>query len=115
MNTDEGRVAHSSWEKGRTLDDLAVGLESGAITRGKAIKLGGAALLASALGLVGAAQADAETDVGTERRRCCRHQRNPRCRQCCRGERKPCCGRHGCRCCRHEQRCRDGRCRRHED
>ena len=43
MRRDEGCV--------RPFDDLARGLESGAISRGKAIKLGGATLVASALGL----------------------------------------------------------------
>jgi len=58
-------VAHS-------LDDVAVGLDSGAITRGKAIKLGGAALVASALGVFGAGRADAAVmgTRGIRRRRC---------------------------------------------
>src|SRR5215217_1823505 len=112
MNTDEGTIARSSWETDQTLDELAMGLESDAITRAKAIKLAGAALVASALGALGAApRAEA---VEAERRRCCRHRGNNSCRQCCRGERKPCCGRHGCRCCRHEQNCRGGRCTRHD-
>jgi hypothetical protein len=112
MNTDKGRVAHPSWHTGQPFDELAMGLESGAISRGKAIKLGGAALVASALGaLVAAPKAEA---LEAERSRCCRHRGNNSCRQCCRGERKPCCGRHGCRCCRHEQNCRSGRCTRHD-
>jgi hypothetical protein len=93
----------------RSLDDLAIALESGAITRAKAIKLGGAALAAAALGALGAGKAEAlEAD---RRRRCCRHRRHPHCRQCCFSPRKPCCGRHGCRCCDANEECREGRCR----
>jgi hypothetical protein len=42
----EGGVDHS-------FDHLAMGLDTGAITRGKAMKLGGAALVASALSIFG--------------------------------------------------------------
>jgi hypothetical protein len=45
--------------EGGVFDDLAVGLNSGAITRGKAIKLAGAALLSGALGVFAAAPAEA--------------------------------------------------------
>jgi hypothetical protein len=98
----------------RSLDDLAIDLESWAISRRKALKLGAAALVASTLGLIGAAtDADAEP-IDTERRgRCCRNRgrRNP-CRTCCRRNREPCCGNRGCRCCRRNQTCnRRGRCR----
>ncbi len=45
----------------RSFDDLAMGLESNAISRAKVIKLGGAALAASALGLFASRGAEAET------------------------------------------------------
>jgi hypothetical protein len=121
----EGRVA-------RSFDDLASGLDTGAVTRGRAMKLAGAALVASALGLVGAGEAQGQ-DVGTlaiRRRRCNRRGGDfcnnsgeafpPFVRQChiCCGEgkgrrrrRKACCGSQGCNCCRKGQRCRgDGSC-----
>jgi hypothetical protein len=60
-------------DEGGAFDDLAVGLDSGAITRGKAIKLAGAALL-SGLGVFAAA---APAEAG--HRRCPR--RNVRCRR----------------------------------
>ena len=44
----------------RSFDDLAMGLDTGAISRGKAMKLGGAALVASALGLFTSQRADAQ-------------------------------------------------------
>jgi hypothetical protein len=44
-------------------DDLAAGLETGAISRSKAIKLSGAALAASALGLFASRGADAQIEV----------------------------------------------------
>ena len=93
MNRDQGGVA-------RSFDDLAIGLESGVLSRGKALKLGGAVLMSSALGLF-ASQEKAEA-----RRRCCRTRR---CRVCCRRG-TPCCGEHGCRCCP-RGRCHEGRCR----
>ena len=49
-------------ETARFCDDLAIGLESNAISRAKLIKLGGAALAASALGLFASAgPVEAET------------------------------------------------------
>ena len=124
-NRDEGLA--------RSFDDLAMGLESNAISRAKVIKLGGAALLASALGLFASADpAKAETTVEDEtleaaRRRhhtqdcCIRFRRRrivgvpvllPRCLVCCRRRRRvACCGRHGCHCCRRGH-CHEGRCRR---
>ena len=112
----------------RPLDDMAVGLDTGAITRGRAIKLAGATLVASALAAVGASSADAQ-EIETEslrkkRRRCnqnggefCATRSGRRnCDVCC-GEggrrRKACCGRNGCSCCRPRQRCHNGDCRRH--
>lgn len=116
----EGGAAHS-------FDDLTMGLDTGAITRGKAMKLGGAALVASALGLVGAGEAQGQ-DIGTEgirRRRCNRRGgdfcntsgHGARCHICCgeggrrRRRRRACCGSEGCNCCRRGQRCRsNGTC-----
>ena len=42
-------------------DDLAMGLQTGEISRGKAIKLSGAALAASALGLFASRDAEAQS------------------------------------------------------
>jgi len=111
----------------RTFDDLATGLDTGAITRGRAMKLGGAALVASALGLVGAGDAQGE-ELRAERirrRRCNRYGGDfcnnsgeagfpfvNHCHICCgegrgrRRRRKACCGSAGCNCCRPGQRCR---------
>ena len=72
-----------------SLDQLAMDLESGAITRGRAIKLTGAALAASALGIF------ASEDESEARRRC----RTLSCREKCRR-----CRRSG-RCCRGCRRC----------
>jgi hypothetical protein len=113
----EGRVASS-------FDDLAAGLDTGAITRGRAVKLAGAALVASAVGLMGATQADADEvgSLGRRRRRCnqdggdfCNTTAgNARCSVCCgrgRRRRRACCGSEGCNCCRRGETCRDnGRC-----
>jgi hypothetical protein len=76
----------------RAFDDLARGLESGTISRSKAIKLGGAALVASALGLFASQGAEAQEDVETavSRRRC--RERNDNfckvrgCKTCCNRE-----------------------------
>lgn len=111
----------------RTFDDLAVGLDTGAITRGKAIKLAGAALLASATGLFAVGNAEAQ-EVAAEgrRRRRCRQKGGDFCNQtgggercsiCCgtgSGRRRPraCCGSKGCNCCRRKETCRsDGSCK----
>jgi hypothetical protein len=118
----------------RSFDDLATGLDTGAITRGRAIKLAGAAIVASALGLIGAGEAQGQ-DIVTERirrRRCNRHGGDfcnnrgeegfpfhHQCHICCgegrrrrrRRRRKACCGSAGCNCCRPGQRCRsNGMC-----
>ena len=74
-----------------SLDELAMDLESGAITRGRAIKLVGAALAASALGIV-ASEEEAEA-----RRRCRTLSCREKCRRCRRSMR--CCD--ACRRCRH--------------
>src|SRR3712207_43648 len=91
MRRDEGEVRPSSWKEG-SLDELAIGLESGAISRGKAIKLGGAALVASTLGLLASQGADAqEVAPAVTRRGCrrafrrsdfCRSRTGGRCRIC---------------------------------
>jgi hypothetical protein len=123
-NRDEGMA--------RSFDDLAMGLESNAISRAKVIKLGGAALVASALGLFASADpAEAETlkaqtleaaRIRHHTQDCCIRLRRrrilgvpvplPGCLVCCRGRRRvACCGRHGCHCCRRGH-CHEGRCRR---
>ena len=51
------------------LDGLATGMAEGTITRGRAIKLAGAALVGSALTLFSAQEADAVVS-GARRRRC---------------------------------------------
>ena len=110
----------------RSLDDLAIGLESGTISRGKAIKLGGAALVASALGVFASAEGAQGQTVTPEisRNRCnrrfenadfCRHRGGGnRCTACCnRNGRHPkaCCGSSGCNCCRRSERCQNsGKC-----
>jgi hypothetical protein len=106
--------------EGTHFDDLARGLDTGAISRGKAMKLGGAALVASALGLFTSQGADAqEVSIEAERQRCRRKGgdfcRDSGCRICCgegRRRRTACCGPEGCNCCRRNERCaNDGRCR----
>jgi hypothetical protein len=111
----------------RALDDLAAGLETGVISRGKAIKLTGAALAASALGLFASHNAQAEEVAPAVSRRVCTRRRGDFCRHregCRRGiccapvrdggggrRRKACCGTEECNCCRENQRCtREGRC-----
>ena len=124
MRRDEGEVRPSSWKEG-SLDDLAMGLESGALSRGKAIKLGGAALVASTLGLFASQGAGAqEVELEVTRRQCRRRYRRSdfcrnrgggdRCDVCCnRASRRPkaCCGPRGCNCCRRNERCAEsGNC-----
>jgi hypothetical protein len=103
----------------RPFDDLAVGLETGAISRGKVIKLSGAALVASALGLFASRDADAQAvEIAISRRTCNRRggdfcNRNGR-RICCGAggrRRKACCGPEGAACCNRNERCDRGRCR----
>jgi hypothetical protein len=115
---------------GRAFDDLAAGLETGAISRGKAIKLGGAALVGSALGLFASQNAQAQQQVepaANKRRKCNRRggdfcSNRDGCRRgiCCGRDRDggggrrrdACCGTEECNCCRQNQRCtREGRCR----
>jgi hypothetical protein len=106
-------------------DDLATGLESGAISRSKAIKLAGAALAASALGLFASRGADAQTTdeavtlEGLRRR--CRRKGGDFCHRsghkiCCGAggrRRKACCGPNGAACCSKNERCHGGECRKH--
>jgi hypothetical protein len=73
-----------------SLDELAMDLQSGAITRGRAIKLAGAALVASALGIF-VSEEEAEA-----RRRCRALSCREKCRRCRRSMR--CCD--ACRRCR---------------
>jgi hypothetical protein len=73
-----------------SLDQLAIDLESGAITRGRAIKLAGAAIAASAIGIF-ASEEEAEA-----RRRCRTLTCREKCRRCRRSMR--CCD--ACRRCR---------------
>jgi len=116
---DEGGVRPASWKEG-SLDELAMGLESGALSRGKAIKLGGAALVASTLGLFASQGAGAqEVELAVTRRGCrrhyrrsdfCRNRQGENCSVCCnRRSRHPkaCCGPRGCTCCRRRERCTD--------
>ena len=117
-------MANRNREGAPHFDELAKGLETGAISRSKAIKLGGAALVASALGLFASQGADAqEVEIAITRRRCerkftrsdfCRHRgAGDNCERCCnRASRRPkaCCGVNGCRCCRRRERCLEGRC-----
>jgi len=113
MKRDEGGL--------RSFDDLATGLESGAISRGNAIKLTGAALAASALGLFASSRADAvesSVEVAARRRRCLQKGgdfcRRSGCSACCgagRRRRKACCGDRGCGCCSRNERCDNGRCK----
>ena len=75
-------------DEGGAFDNLAMGLDSGAITRGRAIKLAGAALLSGALGIFAASPAEATS--------CC----NRRCtRRCERSGGTVCCTRRGAFCC----------------
>jgi hypothetical protein len=114
---DEGAV--------RPFDDLATGLESGAISRRDAIKLTGAALAASALGLFASRGAEAQVAEGLDplagrRRRClrkggdfCSHRGA---RACCGAggrRRRACCGKNGAACCSPNERCDQGDCKKH--
>jgi hypothetical protein len=105
----------------RAFDELAVGLDTGAISRGKAIKLAGAAVAASALGLFASRGAEGQTvTIEAERRRCKRRGgdfcRSHGCRVCCGPggrHRRACCGSRGC-CCYNPrtEHCDNGNCRR---
>ena len=77
-------------EVATSFDELAMDLESGAITRGRAIRLAGAAFAASALGIFASEEEEAEA-----RRRCRALTCREKCRRCRRSGR--CC--RGCRRC----------------
>jgi len=105
----------------RPFDDLATGLETGAISRRNAIKLTGAALAASALGLFASRGAEAQFEtVQGARRRClrrggdfCSNRGN---RACCGAggrRRRACCGKNGAACCSPNERCKAGECKKH--
>ena len=111
MNRDEdGAVRRSPEEhRGPHLDDLATGMADGTITRGRAIKLAGAALVGSALSLFvadDAAEAHNRRRGDESKRRRCRRRGGRFCR-----DRRD--GRDRGRCCRQStssHRCRRGRC-----
>ena len=113
---DGGEVHHFSPEE--TFDEMSRGLASAEITRGRAIKLAGAALVASALGVSFASEGQAQADVTTEQvRRRCRRRRRNFCRSrdtgsvaCCRRRFTACCGENGAACCRGGTRCEAGQC-----
>ncbi len=68
---DEGGLVRPPWKEPgeHSLDGVARGMADGTLTRGRAIKLAGAALVGSALALFGAEDADAAT-LREQRRRC---------------------------------------------
>jgi hypothetical protein len=66
---DEGGMVRPSPEEGH-LDGLAMGMADGSISRGRAIKLAGAALVGGALTLFGATQEADAAVTGRQRRRC---------------------------------------------
>jgi hypothetical protein len=112
MKRDEGAV--------RPFDDLATGLETGAISRGKAMKLAGAALAASALGVFASSRADALEVTAGQRRRClrkggdfCSNRGNNVCCGAGGRRRKACCGNRGAACCSKNERCDRGQCKKH--
>jgi hypothetical protein len=80
-------------------DDLATGLQSGAISRRKAIKLAGAALVATALGAVFRSQDAQAADLEDARRPCKTLSCLGKCRRCKRLH----------QCCRACHRCRRSR------
>jgi hypothetical protein len=108
VNREEGGMA-------RSFDELATGLDSGAISRARAMKLAGAALLASALGVVGAREADAKVVADISKKKCNQkggdYCKKSGCSQCCtQNNRKACCGSDGCRCCKKHHHCHNGKC-----
>jgi hypothetical protein len=86
MKRDEGGEVRPSWKEpqGASFDDLAMGLNSGAISRGRAIKLAGAALLSGALGVFAAAgPAEARRRCRRNEVRCVRRRNGRRRVFCC--------------------------------
>ena len=124
MNRDEGGVVRRSPEEHREpdlvfdmgvdLDALATGMAEGTITRGRAMKLAGAALVGSALSLFALTDDAEAARIGVARRRRLRRFR----RRCRRREGARFCkdrvdGTNRARCCRQptsNRRCRRGRC-----
>jgi hypothetical protein len=106
----------------RAFDDLARGLDSGEISRAKAMKLGGAALVASALGLFASQRAEAQEIEPTISKKKCKKQKNGTfcksnkadCKKCCKkGSNRPnaCCGSKECNCCKKNEGCNNkGKC-----
>jgi hypothetical protein len=78
-------------DEGGAFDNLAMGLDSGAITRGRAIKLAGAALLSGALGIFAASPAEATGSSCGCNRRCTRRCERNGGTVCCRNGRSFCC------------------------
>ena len=114
MKRDDGGGVHL-FSQQEAFDEMSTGLASGAITRGRAIKLAGAALVASALGLSyeGAAQAR----FGEFNRKKCEARGGVFCRSsqtgqkiCCRARKTPCCGKFGAQCCGKGAKCVKGKC-----
>jgi hypothetical protein len=107
----------------RAFDDLAMGLQSGAISRGNAIKLAGAALVASTLGLFASQSADAQEVETAITKKKCENKKNGNfcksnkasCKQCCKkssNRPKACCGSKECNCCKKNQNCNSkGQCK----
>jgi hypothetical protein len=123
MNRDEGGVVRRSPEEHRepdlvfdpdyNLDDLATGMANGTITRGRAMKLAGAALVGSALSLFVTDDAEAARIGVTRRRRLRRFRRRCRRREGARFCKDRVDGTNRARCCRQptsNRRCRRGRC-----
>src|SRR5215216_3050248 len=104
MKRDQGGVT--------SLDTLAMGLESGEVTRSMALKLGGSALLATTLGIF-AAEENAQAAI--RRRHCARRRHRTVCRSgghwaCCRRHERCCTGKQGAACCSSGQKCNQGKC-----
>jgi hypothetical protein len=109
----------------RAFDDLAMGLDRGEISRGKALKLGGAALVASALSLFASQSAQAQVqeesvETAVSKKKCrkrgdkfCKSNQQG-CKKCCKkgsNRPKPCCGSKECNCCKKNEGCNNkGKC-----
>ena len=123
MNRDEGAVVRRSPEEHREpdlvfedydLDAVAKGMAEGTITRARAMKLAGAALVGSALSLFALTDDAEAARIGVARRRRLRRFR----RRCRRRQGARFCkdridGTNQARCCRQptsNRRCRRGRC-----
>jgi hypothetical protein len=102
---DEGAIVRPSPEEEDHLDGLARGVADGTISRGRAIKLAGAALVGSTLALF-SAQGDADALTLAQRRRRCQRKYGGNGVLCTGGGRTKCCDDRttGAR------RCQRGRC-----